>query len=106
MACGGSNIAVTRQAHHILFIEAFAEHFSESREWISHFTKGKLTSATYRTYKVIRTESEDPERDPLVDIELKLKSTSTFHLPDHKLDKLPDELRGDLLEILKIAGSK
>ncbi|SHJ45310.1 hypothetical protein SAMN02745181_2104 [Rubritalea squalenifaciens DSM 18772] len=106
MACGGSNIAVTRQAHHILFIEAFAEHFSESREWICHFTKGKFTSSTYRTYKVIRTESEDPEQGSLFDIELKRDSTSTFHLPDHKLDKLPDELREDLLEILKIAGSK
>lgn len=104
-ACGGSNIAITRQGSTILSIEAFAEHFHESREWTCHFADGKIISAHYRSYTITRHLTDDPEKEGSFTTKLTLKTSKTYHFPDHKLDKLPEAQRKDLTEILKIAQS-
>lgn len=99
-ACGGSNIAVTSVAGNIVSIDASVEHFAEGRQWVCHFKDGKIISALYRHFKVVRKFTGDGGQFTTV---LDEDQAEVFHFPDHDLSKMEPVLKKDLSEVIAIA---
>lgn len=96
-ACGGSCITVTKVDGKTALIEAFAQHFAESRAWSCHFVDGKIVSATYR-HHVSKHTLKKPDEEILT--EWICDCVNVFHFPDHNLLGLDPEFENELKEIL------
>jgi hypothetical protein len=96
-ACGGSAIEVTSKDGQILIIEAFAEHFAESREWVCIFKDGVLSSACYRHHTLKRKQKGDSGE---IEIERILDRVETFAAEGGTLKNLPTNLQSDLDDLL------
>lgn len=102
-ACGGSNIQVTRIEGKLVLIEAYAEHYSEAREWVCLFQDGKVLSAIYK-HSVVNRVAGGKEG------EYTTKTTAdrvkVFHFPNHQLEGMNPALLKDLQAVITMASSK
>jgi hypothetical protein len=85
-------------------VEAFAEHFAESREWICTYRTGVLASVVYRHYKNSRKPSG---KEGAFVTERVLDRILVGAISDGRPIGLPEDLKKDFDGIMqKVAATK
>lgn len=102
-SCGGSNIEVTTVQGKIVKVDAEAEHFADGRQWLCLFKDGKVVSALYRHFKVVRRAVGDAGQFTAEQVDDQIE---VFHFPRHKIAGLDPSRAKDLKEVLTIAANK
>jgi hypothetical protein len=102
-SCGGSNIQVTSVQGQIVRVDAEAEHFADGRQWRCHFKDGKIVSALYRHFKVVRKAVGDAGGFTTEHVDEQME---VFHFPDSEIKGLDPERAKDLKAMLSIAMAK
>ncbi len=102
-ACGGSNIQVTSVQGKIVMVDAEAEHFADGRQWVCHFKDGKIVSALYRHFKVVRKAVGNAGQFTTEQVDDQLE---VFHFPNHQIKGLDPARAKDLKDMLVSAAAK